>query len=63
MDWHFPVTLQDSSFIEIGTNPNIEVITRPFTINSRLGIQIELDRYEFKEHFVLVNTTPRRAWR
>jgi hypothetical protein len=56
MDWHWPVTFQDSSFVEIGTNPNIEVITRPFTINNRLGIQIQPGRYEFKEHFLLANT-------
>ena len=26
MDWHVPVTLQNSTFIEIGVNPNEEVI-------------------------------------
>jgi hypothetical protein len=56
MDWHWPVTFQDSSFVEIGTNPNIEVITRPFIINSRRNIQIQPGRYEFKEHFLLANT-------
>jgi hypothetical protein len=56
MDWHFPVTFQDSTFVEIGTNPNVEVISRPFTINTRRNIQIQPGRYSFKEHFALVNT-------
>jgi hypothetical protein len=56
MDWHWPVTFQDSTFVEIGTNPNVEVISRPFTINTRRNIQILPGRYEFKEHFLLANT-------
>ena len=56
MDWHWPVTLQNSTFIEIGTNPNIEVIDERFTINGRRGIYVEPGRYEFKEHFILANT-------
>jgi hypothetical protein len=56
MDWHLPITLQNSTFIEVGTNPNVEVIGKPFTISSRRGIQVLPGRYEFKEHFVLANT-------
>ena len=56
MDWHLPITLQNSTFIEVGTNPNVEVIGKPFTISSRRGIQVLPGRYEFKEHFILVNT-------
>jgi hypothetical protein len=56
MDWHWPVTFQDSTFVEIGVNPNIEVIREPFTINSRRNIQIPPGRYEFNEYFVLANT-------
>ena len=26
MDWHWPVTFQNSTFIEVGVNPNVEVI-------------------------------------
>ena len=48
MDWHWPVTLQNSTFIEIGTNPNIEVIDERFTINSRRNIYVDPGRYEFK---------------
>jgi Domain of unknown function (DUF5916)/Carbohydrate family 9 binding domain-like len=56
MDWHWPFTFQNSTFIEVGVNPNTEVIREPFTINSRRGIQIAPGRYEFNENFVLVNT-------
>lgn len=56
MDWHWPVTLQDSTFIEVGVNPNVEVIRRPFTINSRRGIQVFPGRYEFYEYFALWRT-------
>ncbi len=56
MDWHWPVTLQNSTFIEIGTNPNVEIISKPFAISSRRGINVFPGRYEFKEHFLLANT-------
>jgi len=56
MDWHWPVTFQNSSFIEVGTNPNVEVIDDRFAINSRRGIFVEPGRYEFKEHFLLANS-------
>jgi hypothetical protein len=56
MDWHWPITFQNSTFVEVGTNPNVEIISRPFTINSRRGIQVFPGRYDFKEHFLLANT-------
>jgi hypothetical protein len=56
MDWHWPVTFQNSTFVEIGTNPNVEVIDERFTINSRRNIFVNPGRYEFKEHFILANT-------
>ncbi len=56
MDWHWPVTFQNSAFVEVGTNPNVEVIDDRFTINSRRGIVVEPGRYDFKEHFVLANS-------
>jgi len=56
MDWHWPVTFQNSSFVEIGTNPNVEVIDERFTINSRRNIFVNPGRYEFKEHFILANS-------
>ena len=56
MDWHWLITLQNSSFIEVGTHPNVEVIDDRFAINSRRGIFVEPGRYEFKEHFVLANS-------
>jgi hypothetical protein len=56
MDWHWPITLQNSTFIEVGVNPNTEVIREPFTINSRRGISVLPGRYDFNENFILVNT-------
>ncbi len=56
MDWHWPITLQNSTFIEVGTNPNAEVINQRFTINSRRNISVNPGRYDFKEHFILANT-------
>ncbi len=56
MDWHWPVTLQNSTFVEVGTNPNVEVIDERFTINSHRRIFVEPGRYQFKEHFLLANT-------
>ena len=56
MDWHWPVTFQNSSFIEVGTNPNVEVIDDRFFINARRGIYVAPGRYEFKEHFLLANS-------
>ncbi len=56
MDWHWPISLQNSTFVEVGTNPNVEVIDERFLINSRRGIAVNPGRYEFKEHFLLANT-------
>jgi hypothetical protein len=56
MDWHWPVTFQNSAFVEIGANPNEEVIDDRFAINARRGIFVEPGRYEFKEYFVLANS-------
>jgi hypothetical protein len=56
MDWHVPVNLQNSTFIEIGVNPNEEVIDERFAINARRGIYVTPGRYEFKEYFGLMNT-------
>jgi len=50
------VNLQNSTFIEIGVNPNEEVIDEQFAINARRGIYVDPGRYEFKEYFGLVNT-------
>ena len=56
MDWHWPVTLQNSTFIEVGVNPNVEVIDKAFVINSARGITVPTGRYEFNEYFALANT-------
>ena len=56
MDWHWPLTFHNSSFVEVGINPNIEVINEPFTINSRRNIQVLPGRYEFNEYFAIANS-------
>ncbi len=56
MDWHWPVTFHNSTFIEVGVNPNIEVIRNAFPINSRRNISVLPGRYEFNEYFLLANT-------
>jgi hypothetical protein len=56
MDWHWPVTFHNSTFVEVGINPNVEVIRNPFTINSRRNIRVMPGRYEFNEYFLLANT-------
>jgi hypothetical protein len=56
VDWHWLLTLQNSAFIEVGANPNEEVIDDRFAINSRRGIVVDPGRYSFKEYFVLANS-------
>jgi hypothetical protein len=56
VDWHWPVTFHNSSFIEVGVNPTTEVISRPFAINARRGIRVLPGRYDFNEYFLLANT-------
>lgn len=56
MDWHWPVTFHNSTFIEVGINPNVEVINDAFVINSRRNIRVTPGRYDFNEYFLLANT-------
>lgn len=60
IDWHWPFTFQDSTFVEIGVNPNVEVLQEPFTINSRRGIQVRPGRYAFNEYFAIWNSNASR---
>jgi hypothetical protein len=53
MDFHWPFTFNDSTFVEIGVNPNAEEIRAPFTINTSRGVQVLPGRYDFNEYFVL----------
>ncbi len=55
MDWHWPFTFQNSTFLELGANPNVEVIDQRFTINSRRNVYVNPGRYDFKEYFVAMN--------
>ena len=61
MDWHWPVTFHNSTFIEVGVNPTIEVIRNAFPINSRRNIRVLPGRYEFNEYFLLANTNASAA--
>ena len=61
MDWHLPFTLQDSSFIEVGVNPNVEVIRRRSRSTAAAASTSTPGRYEFNEYFVLANTNARGA--
>ncbi len=56
MDFHWPFTFNDGSFVEIGVNPNVEEIRAPFTINSSRDVKVAPGRYDFNEYFVLANT-------
>ena len=53
-DWHWPFSWNSGTFFEVGVNPNVEVIDRPFTINRSRGIQVHPGRYEFNEYFALL---------
>jgi hypothetical protein len=56
MDFHFPITFQDSSNMEIGVNPNVEVISERFRLNSAHDVWVEPGRYDFNEYFIFWNT-------
>jgi hypothetical protein len=55
-DFHLPFAFQDGSNMEMGVNPNVEVVRSPFTINSSRGVRVNPGRYEFNEYFVFWNT-------
>jgi hypothetical protein len=42
--------------MEIGINPNVEVVRKPFTVNSARGVRVNPGRYEFNEFFIFWNT-------
>ena len=55
-DFHWPFSFHDGGFMEVGVNPNLEEIRRPFTINGARGVQVGAGRYAFNEYFILWNT-------
>jgi hypothetical protein len=55
-DFHWPLTFQDSSSMEVGVNTNQEEVRAPFTINSTRGVRVNPGHYEFNEYFVFWNT-------
>ena len=56
IDWHLPFNFENSSFVEIGINPNIEDIPQAFVINRRKNISVLPGRYSFNEYFVTANS-------
>jgi hypothetical protein len=56
LDFHFPITFQDSSNMEIGVNPNVEVISERFRLNTAHDVWVEPGRYDFNEYFIFWNT-------
>ena len=61
MDFHLPFTFQNSAFVELGRNTNLEVLTAPFTINGTRDVVIAPGRYGYDEYFVTGNTDAGRA--
>ena len=55
-DFHLPFNFQDGSNMEMGVNPNVEVVRTPFTINAAQGVRVNPGRYEFNEYFIFWNT-------
>jgi hypothetical protein len=55
-DFHLPFAFQDGGSMELGVNPNVEVVRSPFIINSSRGVRVNPGRYEFREYFVFWNT-------
>jgi hypothetical protein len=55
-DFHWPLTFQDSSNMEVGINTNREEVRSPFTVNTARGVRVKPGRYEFNEYFIFWNT-------
>jgi hypothetical protein len=56
MDWHWVFNFQNSTFFELGVNTNTEVLDKAFTINSKRRVVVQPGRFDFSEHFVLLNS-------
>jgi hypothetical protein len=56
VDYHLPLNFQDGSFLEIGANPTVEQLVRPFTLNRRRGVVVPAGHYEYNEYFALWRT-------
>jgi hypothetical protein len=55
-DFHWPLTFQDSSNMEIGINTNREEVRSPFSVNTVRGVRVNPGSYEFNEYFIFWNT-------
>ena len=55
-DFHWPLTFQDSSNMEVGINTNREEVRSPFSVNTVRGVRVKPGSYEFNEYFIFWNT-------
>ena len=51
-DFHVPFTFSNGSFMEVGMNSNLEIITAPFALNPARRVRVDAGRYEYNEWFV-----------
>ena len=52
VDYHLPITFQNSGTIELGANPTLERLPRPFVISRGSNVVIPRGVYSFNEWFV-----------
>jgi hypothetical protein len=50
IDYHLPLNFSNGAFIEIGKNPNVEVLDEPFKLNSTTTIPA--GTYKYHEYFI-----------
>jgi len=51
IDYHFPITFQNGSWIEAGRNASVEVLKRPFSVNSNKA-SVPAGLYDYPEWFI-----------
>jgi hypothetical protein len=51
IDYHFPITFQNGSWVEIGKNASVEVLKRPFRVNSNKA-SVPAGIYDYPEWFM-----------
>ncbi len=54
VDYHFPITFQNGTFLEAGVNSTYERLVEPFRIHPTTVVPA--GRYSFNEYFFLLNT-------
>ncbi len=59
LDYHFAITLQNGAFMEIGQNPSVEVLRRPFRLNNGRNV-VPAGIYKSDEYFAFYRPDPSR---